>query len=317
MELLEHLEMMTRAASMYYIENITQAAIAKQLGISRATVARMLQRARDEGIVEIRVNTHPGLSVSMEQALRDQFGLQHVRLVMDHADATQQRSLVARAAADLLKRSLRDELVVAVGMGRNTAAMCQHILPHNHSHAVTFVSANGGLNHTGEPINPNDICRCLADRTGGEVVPLMAPGFTDSPDLRTALLAHDQIQSALDMARQADLAFIGVGDVHEYTPDVLMGAIPGDDMRRLKQSQAVGDILGAFYDVQGRIVQDGIQDRVVAMGIDELAQLPLVVAVASEPTKAAALLGGLRTGLLSGLVTTMHLARSILSLAQA
>lgn len=315
MELLEQVELMVRAASMYYMDNITQNAIAKQMGISRATVVRLLQRALEEGIVEIRVNTHPDLRLPLEQALREQFQLDHVHLVMDQSDESQQRGAVARAAADVLLRLLRDDMVVAMGMGRNVGAICQHAQSVRKHDRVTFVSANGGLNASGKLINPNDTCRCLADRVGGEVVPLMAPAFTESSELQMTLLAHDQIQSALDVARRSDLAFVGVGDVHEHSVDVLLGAIPVEDMRRLKQNKAVGDILGAFYDIDGNMIQDGILDRVIALSTDDLRRIPTVIAVASEPTKAAALLGGLRTGLLNGLITTIQNARSILSLA--
>ena len=68
-----HIEQMTRAALLYYTLDKSQAEIADELGVSRPTVARLLQRAREEGIVEIRVNTYPGLSMQLEQKLKETF----------------------------------------------------------------------------------------------------------------------------------------------------------------------------------------------------------------------------------------------------
>ena len=43
------------AAQMYYEENMTQAEIAKSMGISRPSVSNLLNKARREGIVKIEI----------------------------------------------------------------------------------------------------------------------------------------------------------------------------------------------------------------------------------------------------------------------
>ena len=49
-------ELMYAAAAQYYLDDATQADIAKRLGVSRATVSRLLTEARRQGMVEIRVH---------------------------------------------------------------------------------------------------------------------------------------------------------------------------------------------------------------------------------------------------------------------
>ena len=49
------IDLMTEVAMLYYLENVTQEAIAKRFDLSRAKDSRLLKRARDEGIVEVLV----------------------------------------------------------------------------------------------------------------------------------------------------------------------------------------------------------------------------------------------------------------------
>src|SRR5580692_12672858 len=121
------IELMTRVASQYYLEGMTQEAVARSLRLSRPTVGRLLDRARSVGIVEITVNVHPDIGLKVEGALASEFGLEQVILVNDQTDDSGQRASVARAAAVFLKRQLSDRDVVALGMGRNVGAVPHYI----------------------------------------------------------------------------------------------------------------------------------------------------------------------------------------------
>ncbi|NJL94867.1 MAG: helix-turn-helix domain-containing protein [Anaerolineae bacterium] len=48
-------ELMIRAAWMYYHDALTHQEIAEKLNTSRVKITRLLQQAREQGIVEIRV----------------------------------------------------------------------------------------------------------------------------------------------------------------------------------------------------------------------------------------------------------------------
>src|SRR5580658_3861825 len=148
-------ELMTRVASQYYLEGMTQEAVARSLRLSRPKVGRLLDRARRSGIVEITVNVHPDIALRVEAALASEFGLDQVLLVNDQTDDSGQRASVARAAAAFLKRQLRDGDMIALGMGRNVGAVPDFIgtpAPR----AVTFVSAIGGSPLVDSDVNPNE-----------------------------------------------------------------------------------------------------------------------------------------------------------------
>ncbi len=111
---------------------------------------------------------------------------------------------------------------------------------------------------------------------------------------------------------------MGVGDARDDSAVVQMGCFSVEEMGHLRDARAVGDILGFFFDVEGRPVADGMESRVVALSPEALRHIPCVIATASETGKTTALLGALRTGIVDVLATSVANARAVLALdAQA
>ena len=305
---------MTRVASQYYLEGMTQEAVARSLRLSRPKVGRLLDRARMTGIVEITVNVHPAIGLQVEAAFVSEFGLEHALLVNDQTDETAQRASVARAAAVFLKRQLNDGDVVALGMGRNVGAVPDFIGAPQ-PRAAAFVSAIGGSPLVDSGVNPNEICRRLAEAFRGTAEMLYAPAYAETPDVRDAFIHHDAVRDGLERARTANIALIGIGSARDDSAVVKMGCFSVAEMRRLRDRGAVGDILGSFFDADGHAVVDGIGDRLVAIGRADLEAINCVVAICSERDKGDAILGALRSGMVNVLVTNLSTARTVLELS--
>jgi DNA-binding transcriptional regulator LsrR (DeoR family) len=305
---------MTRVASQYYLEGMTQEAVARSLRLSRPKVGRLLDRARTTGIVEITVNVHPAISLQVEAAFLSEFGLEHVLVVNDQMDETAQRASVGRAAAVFLKRQLNDGDVVALGMGRNVGTVPTFIGAPQ-PRVAAFVSAIGGSPLVDSDVNPNEICRRLAEAFHGTAEMLYAPAYAVTPEVRDVFMHHDAVRDGLERARTANIALIGIGNACDDSSVVRMGCFSVSEMRRLRERGAVGDILGSFFDADGRAVVDDIGDRVVAIGRADLKAVKCVIAICSERDKGDAILGALRSGMVNVLVTNLSTARTVLDLA--
>ncbi|HTW11209.1 MAG TPA: sugar-binding domain-containing protein [Solirubrobacteraceae bacterium] len=303
-------------ASLYYLEDATQAEIAAALGLSRPKVARLLGKARAEGIVEISIRTHPALNLPLEAELAQRFGLSQAILVADQPDEQLQRALAARAVAELLARMLPEHGAVAVGMGRNVGAVPEQ-LTNPTRREVTFVSAIGSSPQVGANVNSGDACRKLAERFGGRAEILYAPPYADNTGSRAAFLRHVDVRETLAHAAAAQFAVVGVGDARDDGAVVQMGCFSNLDMARMRKAGAVGDILGYFFDVDGEPVADSVVDRVVGLDAGQLRAIPQVVAMTSEAGKELAVLGALRTGIIDVLVTSLGTARGVLAQADA
>ena len=307
----EEIELLTRVASLYYLEDATQAEIAAALGLSRPKVARLLSKARAEGIVEINIRTHPSLNLPLESELAERFGLSQAVLVANQADEELQRVLIARAVAELLIRLVPENGVVAVGMGRNVGAIDAQ-LTNAPQRQCTFVSAIGGSAQVGPEVSSGEASRRLAERFGGRAEILYAPPYADSVQSRSVFMQHSEVRETLAHAAAADLAIVGVGDARDDSAVVRIGCFSNLDMARMRKSGAVGDILGFFFDVNGVPVADGVGGRVVGRDADQLRAIPQVIATTSEADKALSMLGALRTGIVDVLVTSLRTARQVL-----
>ncbi len=308
------MEFLTRVASLYYLEGKTQAAVARQMNISRQKAQRLLGQCREQGIVEINIRTLDMLDLDLEKDLRDKFGLQEVIMATPNPDETERRLSVARAAASFLERRLKSGITVAVGMGRNTGALPIYF---NSSRriACNFASAMGSSPHVGQSINPNDIAARLAASCGGESMAMLAPAYVESPQVRDILMAQEAVGPALKQAKGADVALLGIGAPAPDATLVRMECLSKEESLRLQKKGAVGDILGAHFDQQGQMVASEMHGRLVGLNFEDLRRIETVVALVSEKNKAKAILGALRTGVISVLITDSENGREVMRLA--
>ncbi len=311
------LTILTEIAAAYYLEEETQESLSRKYHMSRAKIGRLLRQAREEGIVEIAVRTHPSLSLRLEQEFVKRFGVDRVLIAADNRDPDAQRSALANLVANYLDKTLLDGMIVAVGMGRNVGAVADNIFAPTQK-AVTFVSAIGGSLRAGEFMNPDHISRRLASRFGGESETLYAPALVANPDIRAALLKNDTIKQTLDRARRADIALIGVGDLSEDSNMVRMGWFSPQEIVEARLSGTIGDLMGYdFIDIEGNQSRTPMQGRIIGLTVGELGRIPNVIAIASENTKAAGILGALRTGVVNTLATSSANAHTVLALDDA
>lgn len=305
---------LTRLATLYYVDGCTQDQLSKEFGISRATVGRLLRRAQEEGIVEIRVRPHSLVSADLERQLTERFHIKRALIAVDHKDADRQRELLAGLVASELERILVDGSIVAVGMGRNVSSVSEHALSATRRECH-FVSAIGGSYRGGEAMNADHIARRLAARFGGKSESLYAPALVGDPQLRKALLDNDTVRHTLDKARRADIALIGVGDVSVDSNMARMGWFSAQEISDARRAGTVGDMMGYdFIDIHGRPAATPMQDRVIGLSREDLLRIPNVIAVAAESSKVTAILGALRTGAIDTLATTTANAAAVLQL---
>lgn len=308
---------LAKLATLYYIDGCTQAELSKTFGISRATVGRLLRKAQEEGIVEIRVRPHATVSSDLERQLIERFGIRRALIAIDHKDVDKQRELLAGLVASELDRILIDGSIVAVGMGRNLSSVSEHAMSTTRRQCV-FVSAIGGSYRGGQTMNADHIARRLATRFGGESESLYAPALVNDPMVRQALLENETVRYTLDKARRADIVLIGIGDVSEESNMVRMGWFTVEEITEAKRNGTVGDMMGYdFIDIYGQPAMTPIQGRVVGLNRQDLQRIPNVIAVAAESSKVNGILGALRTGTIKTLATTASNASAVLQLDEA
>jgi deoxyribonucleoside regulator len=250
-------EQLVRASRLYYELGETQDAIAKQLGVTRPQVSRLLKRARAEGIVEIRIVDRTAVESPAGEALRRTYGLDAVHLAPTIAgpeDLT--RRMVGRLAAEVLRGALRGGAMVGIGDGVSVSATAAALEEAATPVAVTVVPLCGGHWSTGLDREPY---RRVADALGGQARGLMAPGLVDDAATQRALVAHAGVQAIVELWDRLDVALYGIGG-----PAWTVARVGQDVERELEASGAVGEVLVAPFDLDGRFVCPALRERVIA-----------------------------------------------------
>jgi DNA-binding transcriptional regulator LsrR (DeoR family) len=303
-------QQLVRASRLYYELGETQNEIAELLGVTRPQVSRLLKRARAEGIVEIRIIDSTAAESPAADALRRGFDLEAVHLAPTIAgpeDLT--RRMVGRLAAETLRAAVRPGTVVGIGDGASVSATADALEDGATPVALTVVPLCGGFWTTGQEREPY---RRVADALGGQVRGLMAPGLVDDAATRTALVAHAGVRAIADLWDRLDVALFGIGG-----PAWTVSLVGKQIERELEAADAVGEVLVAPFDVDGRFVCPALRDRVIAFDARRLGRVPAAIGVAAGESKVRPILGALRAGVVQTLVTDVATAEAVVALDEA
>jgi DNA-binding transcriptional regulator LsrR (DeoR family) len=303
-------DQLVQASRLYYELGETQNAIAEQLGVTRPQVSRLLKRARAEGIVEIRIVDRTSAESPAADALRRSYGLDAVHLaptVTGPDDVN--RRMVGRLAAQVLRGAVRDGEIVGIGDGASVSAVAEALEDGATPVAATVVPLAGGYWSPGPERDP---FRRVADAFGALPHGLMAPGLLDDAVTKRALEAHAGVRAIAELWDHLDVVLFGVGG-----PSWGVSAVGPDVLGHLERSEAVGEVLIAPFDLDGRFVCPQLRDRVLAFDARRLGRVPTSIGVASGGSKVRPILGALRAGVMRTLVTDVATAEAVVTLDAA
>ena len=309
-------ELLLRAAWFYYKDELTQDEIAKRLSVSRASVGRLLERARRVGLVTINLNTDYLNAFELSAELRRVFGLSEALVVPDDekepADHHALNARVGLGGAQYISTHLRPGGTLGVGWGETVSRVIAAI-NFGAVGPVHMVTLTGGVDgYLQAFLSSKNEATSDADLTTAKVIP--APTLASSAALATALREEPTIQEVLKQACSVETAVVGVGTPTTDATIVQLGYLNAGDVRSLREQGVVGDILGQFFDAAGNVAKLPIHDRRIGIELSDLKYIPKVVGVAGGLHKVPAILGALHGGFLDVLVTNELAAIRLLQL---
>jgi DNA-binding transcriptional regulator LsrR (DeoR family) len=308
-------DLISRVLNLYYVDELTQAEVGRRLGLSTAKVNRLLQQARQQGLVEITIHTPLQHLYELEYRLKAIFDIQEAVVIPRIAEDTSAYvHTLGRAGAKYLLDHLRDGDVIGIGGGTGVNAVVQ-ALESPRAYDVKVAPVLGGVQGRATT-DVNYLVAQLAERLGGQAYRLHAPAFVETREHRDILLSVGPIKEILDIARQANVALLGVGTVEpDESRFVEFTALSAEDMKRVAEDcGGVGEIGAYVYDVEGNPCASEYAERVVGLSLQELKAIPFVIGVAATATKALPLYGALRGGYLHTLITDEAAAQGVLQL---
>ena len=302
----DELRLIARVARMYYEWEKSQAEIARQLGLSQATVSRLLSRSKEEGIIRISVNLPNGVYTELEETLVKKFGLQDA-IVVDSLEDNErmiQRDLGA-ATAYYLESAIRPNEVIGISSWSATLlAMVDALHPTPRKPGVKVVQILGGVGSPSVEAHATRLTSRMAQLVKGEAIYLPVSGVLATEAARDILVADEVVQQAIRLFDHVTTALVGVGAIDPSPLLAQSGNIfAPQELDLLRQEKAVGDILLRFFDQNGKLVETGLEKRVISMSLEQLSKVSRAVGVAGGSRKYAAILGALRGHWINILVT--------------
>ena len=304
----EKLQKLAYVAQRYYLDDWKQSDIAKELGVSRPLVSRMLQEARELGVVKIMVCPPVSQGEALVEQLRRSTSIRDGVLVEDGRDDDATNQLLSQGAVQLLWQLRSRRLGIGWGhlIGQLVTWLEEH--PQLSSTVTDICPLVGTASIPARNYQSNENVRLIAQQLGAAPHFIYLPALPDSLEEKQLLCSSEiyrQIQTQWD---KMDTALVNIGN-YPSSPDFASLVRYGD---LLQQEHTCGRLLVYYFNPQGKVIQSE-QDFAIQIPLEQLRRCPNIIGVCSANTSVRALQGALKSGLFTHLVARADLVRSALT----
>jgi DNA-binding transcriptional regulator LsrR (DeoR family) len=308
-----------RVARQFYLEGVSKVDIAERLGISRFRVARLLDSARETGMVRIEIGLPGGsLDVGLSAELCSAFGLKHA-FVFDFPDANSGsegdgeaalRRRLGEAAGQALMDIITPDDVLGMSWSRTLSGLAA---------ALTQLPPCPIVQLTGAVPPPDgrdllDLVRAVARIGGGPAHVFYAPMILEDAQTAAAIRRQADIAEAFALVPSVTMAVVAIG---AWAPGMstIYDAVTPAERAELAELGVCAELAGVFIGADGRPVATPLDSRMIVTPGPALERIPLVLSVAWGVAKSPAVYAAIRGEMVHGLVTHASLARALLGLA--
>jgi len=307
----EHL--LRLVAKLYYENGLSQEEIAQTTGISRTKASRLLTKARNTGVVQIRIQGYDPRNRDLEEKLKRQLGLHHAIVINTprNTTTTHIRRTIGYLAAPFISELLQEQMVIGLAGGRTISELIRHIEPPSMPSGGTILALMGHIGPTVTGIDALELSYLLAHCFGRTQYTLNAPAFSSDPVTRDVFMNHEQVSSVFKLFSSLGLAMVGIGALEE-SAWIERGVITPSDLELLRQAGASGEMVGRFFDHNGQECDTPYRERVISISLSELKNVPEVIAVTNGAVRSQAILAARYGNLIKSLVIDDLGARAVL-----
>ena len=307
-------------ARRHYVDGLTKIEIADEFRLSRFKVARLLEAARDHGLVRIEIGHAGTIDVETSGRLAERFGLRHA-IVVDTPDDEEfsLRRNLGRAAADLLSEIATPSDVIGLAWARAVQATVAELKRLPVVPVVQLTGAVSSVYDTSSSINgdsPVDIVREVARISGGPAYLFFAPFLVPDPATARALRRQPDLARAFARIPTVTIGAIGIG---QWAPGLstVHDAATEREQARLTRQGVCAEAAGVFLTADGTELQTELTDRMIGITGAQMRRIDHLIAIPYGVPKAAAVRAALLSGMVDTLVTHVSMAEKLLADADA
>ncbi|WP_345742163.1 sugar-binding transcriptional regulator [Cytobacillus gottheilii] len=298
---------------MYYEDGLTQNQIAKELGIYRTTITRLLQKAKDQGIVTISIKGHSKELVDLERELNHEFNIEDIIIIPIEGNETSEtrKRKLAETALSLLVENITDDDSVGLAWGSTLGKMIDPLRKYP-KREIDFIPLIGGPGKIAVNEHVNTIVYNVAKAFNGRANFIDVPAVVPSKKTKEELNNSAYQETVVKLWKSITIAIIGIGVTNNSATLVSSGMFNDADIAELQNKGAVGEICFRFFDNEGIPIQTSIDERTISVQLDQLKNLRMSLALAESNNKVEAIIGALKGGYITHLITNDETAETIL-----
>ena len=303
---------LVEAAKLYYEHQLSQEEISKKLGVSRPTISRLLQQARETGIVRIEIVDPSEIGTRLEAALIKKFKLKKVTVVPNDTNDTKIiKKRLGKAAVLLVDQLISEGTVLGISWGTTMQEIARQLRPRRVKDMIV-VQLNGGISRAEIDTHASEIAKAISESYKAIPYLMPLPAVVDSADLKKVILSDKNISYTLDLGRKADIALFTIGSFGYNSVLVKADYFEPIEVDELLQSGAVGDICSRILKADGTICSKDLNNRTIGIELEEIKKKPYSIAVAGGKEKLAAIQAGLKGKWFNSLITDEWIAIELL-----
>lgn len=298
----------------HYVEGMTQREIAKQEGLSTATISRAIREGINKGYVKIRLELPTTSVPNLETMIKKQFGLKMV--FVSHVNVDDPDVILhdmAEVFADYMDSLVKPGDIIGVSWGRTLSTLARHLRTKKVDN-VTFVSMNGGVSSDIGNSSVEQVVRSFARPYGARTYWLPLPSYVSSSRLANELRKDDYLEFMFDQIKKANIAIFSVGGLIPSSLLLNSGYFTMQGYKELKEKGYVGDICSRFFKEDGSHTDDDLYSRSIGITLEELKVKKQKICIVAEAAKARALQGALHGGYVDELFVDERTALELLRL---
>ena len=305
-----------KAAQLYYLQDLTMDAIGEELKVSRSSVSRLLQMARDRGIVEVKINTPDDAPRRMATQIKELFGVNaHLVPVSESASPIDRLDRVALSAARMLGNFFVSGMTMGVAWGSTTTAVSRNLVSRQLSESRVVQLNGAGNDHTTGVTYSGEILRRFGEAYGAAVEQFPVPAFFDDPAAKETLWRESSTKRILDIQSTMDIALFGLGAINAEVPSQVYSAgyLSNQDKESLKTGGIVGDIATVFYRADGSGDDIPLNRRSSGPSLDVIRAVPRKICVVAGVSRLPSLKGALAGKYITDLIIDDGTARALIN----
>jgi len=301
-----------RVAELYYKQGYSQQSIASIMGTSRPTVSRLINEAREKGIVKIHIDTPVNMNYELSTKIKEKFKLKDA-LVVNVNDENEELAIsqVGTVAARLIMSLMENDMIIGISFGKHVKYMIEAIQENEMKNikAVQLVGAlgNGDPNTDGPELVIN-----LANRLHGEYRYINSPAVVNDVRLKDSLLAQPQIKHTLHLINQCNIAIHGIGSLDEGNSSMKRSGYINEELRKKYINDgAVGHVLGHLIGSDGSVIEE-TNHHVVGASLELLKNTDWSIGIATNAIKYKAVLSAMIGKHVNCIIINYSLAKKLL-----